>query len=77
MVFLGDDIVGIKQFAIYGRWGNRVYEEKYAEATRNVKGWIGEFKDRPLDSGVYVYKVIIEVCPGVTKIKAGTLTLIR
>lgn len=76
-VFISGSISGVKEFEIYNRWGNRVYEEAYANAQAEIIGWTGTFKDKPMQAGIYVYKVVLELCGGREKIEHGTITLIE
>lgn len=76
-VFLDNGIVGVKKFEIFDRWGNRVYEEKHENSVKELIGWNGRYKNQLLNPAVFMYKVTIEIYPGVTIIDHGTLTLIR
>lgn len=76
-VFLDDMVYGVKNYEVFDRWGNRVYEEAYANGIRDMKGWNGEYRGFPMYPAVFMYKATIEVHPGVYVIEHGTLTLIR
>ncbi|RYZ50778.1 MAG: gliding motility-associated C-terminal domain-containing protein, partial [Sphingobacteriales bacterium] len=62
----------LKSFAIYNRWGNKVFETSDINA-----GWDGSFKGKPQPMGVYVY-VAEAVTPSGRKFtKRGNITLLR
>lgn len=75
--FLGREVEGLLIFEVFDRWGNRVYQEYYQEATRNIRGWNGKYKDRLLNPAVFVYRIVIEIRPGRLKNFTGTITIIR
>lgn len=60
------------EFRVYNRYGQMVYN------TANMNsGWDGTYKGRPLEKGVYYYKISIFFLDGTTKHFNGELTLIR
>ncbi|MBS1772272.1 MAG: gliding motility-associated C-terminal domain-containing protein [Bacteroidetes bacterium] len=62
----------LKNFAIYNRWGQKVFE------TNDInKGWDGKYKDEAQPMGVYVYTVEAVTPTGRVFSKQGNLTLIR
>lgn len=50
----------IKQFAIFDRWGNMVYQGFDLPINETQIGWDGRYKGSELNSGIYVYFVEIE-----------------
>jgi gliding motility-associated-like protein len=62
----------LKSFAIYNRWGVKVFE------TSDInQGWDGRFKNDPQPMGVYVYTVEALTPTGRRFVKQGNITLIR
>ncbi len=60
------------EFRVYNRYGQMVYN------TANMNsGWDGTYKGRPLEQGVYYYKISIFFLDGTTKHFNGELTLLR
>jgi hypothetical protein len=61
-------------YSVYNRWGEKVFE------TTNVdlnECWDGTYKDKPLNSGVFVYKLIVTLVDGTNIEESGNVTLIR
>jgi gliding motility-associated-like protein len=65
-----DECTEIKVFAIYDRWGEKVFE------TNEQKGWKGFFKGKPAPMAVYLYYAEM-ITPWGIKIHKGTFTLVR
>jgi gliding motility-associated-like protein len=65
-----DECTEVIIFAIYDRWGEKVFE------TNQLKGWNGYFKGRPAPKGVYVYYTKLKTPWGI-KEHQGSFTLIR
>ncbi len=58
---------------VYNRWGQKIFETK--EVTQ---GWEGNIKDKPLDSGTYIYQLQYKKSGTNTIVrKSGTVVLIR
>jgi gliding motility-associated-like protein len=68
----GTDCIDRFHLEIFDRWGNRVFE-----SYDHDRCWDGTFKDRPLDPGVYVYKIDAVSYQGKIMNKQGNITLIR
>ncbi len=65
-----DECTEIKVFAIYDRWGEKVFE------TNQQKGWNGFYKGKPAPPSVYLYYAEL-ITPWGIKIHKGNFTLIR
>jgi gliding motility-associated-like protein len=59
-------------YAIYNRWG-----EKGFETTDPLVCWDGTYKGKPMNSGVFAYKLVATLFDGTTVEESGNLTLIR
>lgn len=66
-------ISNIEQFAVYNRWGQKVYDG----TLNNFKGWDGTFKSMPQTVGVYVYYITARDFFDHPLEYKGNLTLIR
>ncbi len=65
-------IAVLNSFAIYDRWGVKVFE------TNNIsEGWDGKFNSTPQPEGVYVYQIDAVTATGKKFVKVGNVTLIR
>jgi gliding motility-associated-like protein len=58
---------------IYDRWGHQVF---YSDEL--AKGWDGTLDDKPLKSGIYVYRIYVtEFLTNLSFQETGTLNLFR
>jgi gliding motility-associated-like protein len=76
---LGDEgqIVMVKRFVIYNRWGELVHQESAFLPNDPSKGWDGYFRSDLMNPGVFVYAAEIEFIDGVTKLYTGDVTLMK
>ena len=71
-------IENILSMQIFDRWGSLVFEQSnFVPDNAFTIGWKGDFKDRPLDSGIYVYQILIAFEDGRTKLASGDIMLFR
>ncbi|MFN5878355.1 MAG: gliding motility-associated C-terminal domain-containing protein, partial [Flavobacteriales bacterium] len=61
-------------FAIYNRWGEKVFETTDVSLT---ECWDGTFKGKSLNSGSFVYKLIVTLTNNEVIEESGNITLIR
>ena len=59
-------------FQIFDRWGEMVFE-----STDIQTGWDGNFRERPMQSGNYVYKLSMQWYDDTIYNASGSLTLVR
>ena len=59
-------------FQIWNRWGQLVYS-----SSDPTKGWDGNFKGTPAQTGVYAYLIDYTTTGGEEKVLKGNVTLIR
>ncbi len=67
----------IQTLSIYNRWGGRVYQEEIDGPLEAVIGWDGTLNDRPVDPGVYVYVIVLEMPDGERRVLKGSVTVVR
>ena len=60
------------KFAIYARWGEKVFETNDKRI-----GWDGRYKGQLLPMDVYAYTLDVELADGKKVRKTGDITLIR
>lgn len=65
-------VVELKRFAVYNRWGTKVFE-----TTDIHEGWNGTYKGAEQPTGVFVYTIEAVTPAGQTITKQGNVTLIR
>jgi len=81
-VYVGIDVAKIKQFAIYDRWGDQVFQVgEYIPTPGNIvdatKSWDGSVRGDKGQVGVYVWYCEVEFIDGQTKLFKGDVTLMR
>lgn len=76
-IFGGEDVVQIKSFRVFDRWGNAVHE--YFDFLPNTpsSGWDGSVRGDKANPGVYVYYAEILFKDGETILYKGDVTLFR
>jgi gliding motility-associated-like protein len=77
LVMTGDDVINIKTFMIFDRWGNRIYESGPFPPNDFNYGWDGRVDGEPMDVGVYVFFAELELDDGRTHLMEGDVTLVR
>ena len=76
-VFADDNVVKVNTFAIYDRWGERLFiREKFAP-NDPFFGWDGTYKGQNMNSGVYVWYAEVEFADGETVVFKGDVTIAR
>jgi gliding motility-associated-like protein len=71
------DILMIKDFSIFNRYGQRVFHSTDIPPNNPVYGWNGTFGGKDLASGTFVYMVNIEFTDNHRELFKGNITLIR
>lgn len=73
----GTDVTVIKDFSIYSRWGQKVFEKKNVIPNTPVHGWDGRVNGKEAETATYVYSVNIQLANGLEKLYKGTVILIK
>ena len=74
----GFEVVSVKSFQIFDRWGGLLYDNQTAFPLDDVKsGWDGSSENKPLDTGAYLYQMNIEFIDGEVVLFAGEINLMR
>ncbi len=76
-IYGGNDVVRIKKFIVFDRWGNLLYERGEFQPNDPQYGWDGKFNSRDVSVGVYVYYAEIEFIDGFTEVFEGDITVLR
>jgi len=71
------DIKELRDFHIYNRLGNVVFEAHNTPANDRSYGWDGNVNGKPSPMGTYAYFATVEFLDGTTQLVKGTVTLIR
>ena len=67
----------IRDFEIFDRWGELLFRNTGFLPNNESEGWNGQFKDKRVGSGVYVYRFEVEFIDGRIEQHKGSFTLIR
>ena len=73
----GKDIIAIKSFLVYNRWGQKVFETINSQPNLPTAGWNGKINSGDAEPGTYVYAINIAFANGTEKLYKGTVVLIR
>lgn len=76
-VVAGKEVVNVKQFQIFNRWGEKVFEKNNVRANEYTGGWDGNYKGQKAAAGTYVYLIQIQLQDGNTEMYKGNITIIR
>jgi gliding motility-associated-like protein len=77
MIYAGGNVKGVREFLIFDRWGEKVFEDYDFLPNDPQHGWAGMFKGKPMDPAVFVYKAEIEYVDGAVEVFYGDATLVR
>jgi gliding motility-associated-like protein len=70
-------VVNIRQFQIFNRWGEPVYEVYNFQPNDPTYGWDGSFRGELMNSAVFVWFIEVEFVDGSVEIFEGDVTLFR
>jgi len=73
----GKQDIKVVRFRIYDRWGEMVYEAIDFPVNDQASGWDGNFRDKPLNGGVFLWHLEVEYVDGTREVFRGETTLIR
>ncbi|NJL75888.1 MAG: hypothetical protein HC892_13555 [Saprospiraceae bacterium] len=65
----------MKVFRVFDRWGNSLLERTDVHTNNPEDGWNGNYKDRPILPGVYLWKADIVNKAGKIVSKQGEVNL--
>ncbi|RME98520.1 MAG: hypothetical protein D6772_08915, partial [Bacteroidetes bacterium] len=77
VVFGSEAVEEIEQFVIFDRWGNQVHESGGFAPNTDEVAWDGQYRDQPLNAGVFVYVVKFRLTNGQVIQQAGEVLLMR
>jgi len=74
----GDDqVVMVKSFLVYDRWGEKVFDVKDTAPNEASLGWDGNFGGQPANTGIYGWVLEVELSDGSIQVLKGNTTLFR
>ncbi|WP_026211381.1 T9SS C-terminal target domain-containing protein [Lewinella cohaerens] len=77
IVFGGPEVVLIKNFRVFNRWGDLLFEAKELLPNSNTMTWDGRYQGEILGSDVFVWSAEIEFIDGVTLDYSGDVLLLK
>lgn len=70
-------LIEIEACSIYDRWGNQVFDRSHFQSNDPSYAWDGTSHGKPLNSGVFAYRLSVVFRDGVSVFYSGDITLIR
>ncbi len=77
MIFSGPQVVKIREFQVFDRWGEPVFTYFNIPPNDPAYGWDGTYRDQLMDAAVFAYFAIIEFVDGSTQLVKGDVLLMR
>lgn len=69
--------IRIEYFQVFDRWGELVYERRDFMTNDATDGWDGQFRDQPLNGGVFIWQAQVQYPDGKSEKLNGQTTLLR
>jgi gliding motility-associated-like protein len=76
-VIAGKDVKQVKQFQVFNRWGQKMFERTNGKTNDISFGWNGYYNGQLVAQGTYVYQIVIELLTGELEIHKGNISVIR
>jgi gliding motility-associated-like protein len=76
-VMAGPDVVALKDFSIFNRWGMKVFQVQNVAPNNPLFGWDGRIKGKEAPPESYVYYATVTFINGAQQVYKGTVVLIR
>ena len=76
-IYAGASVLNLKSLHIFDRWGDMVYALDEAVPVNAWPGWDGNFREEPVNPGVFVYYLEVELVNGEVVLVSGDLTVVR
>ena len=67
----------IKEITLYNRWGEVLFHQQNLPASALPYGWDGTYQGKPVSTGLYAYRIKVELTNGETSQYTGAVTLLR
>ena len=77
MVYGGKDVLTVKTFKIFNRWGELLIEHNNFPPNDFTYAWNGKMDNQQLNSNVFIYYVEVEFLDGWSQVYQGDVTLVR
>lgn len=77
MIYAGEQVANIKQFLVFSRWGETVYQYYDFQPNNPTYGWDGTHRGETMNPAVFVWYAVVEFIDGSEKLLEGDVTLVR
>lgn len=77
MIYAGKEVERIKDFLVFDRWGETVYQYFDFEPNNPAYGWDGTLRGERMNPAVYAWFAIVEFKDGTEVLLEGDVTLMR
>ncbi len=77
MIFSGKEVVNIKKFLVFDRWGETVYEYFNFVPNNPAYGWDGTLRGETMNPAVFAWFAVVEFLDGSEVLLEGDVTLVR
>ncbi len=78
-MFFGDasKVDKVLDFKVFNRWGILLFSDITVQINNETTGWDGKFKNKEVESGIYVYYLKVQLKDGTMIEEKGDVTLMR
>jgi gliding motility-associated-like protein len=76
-VFGGREVVSVRQFKVFSRWGALVFVQKDFQPNQVTAGWDGTFKGKELKPDVFAWFAEIEFVDGAVVVYEGDVAMVK
>ena len=76
-IYSTPQLSSINLFEVYNRWGELVFREIDVDSQNLSRGWVGTFKDRKVNSGVFSWVAKLEYINGEVQLVSGSITVMN
>ncbi len=77
LLYAGLDVVNVRAFRIFDRWGNLVFFAQNFQPNDPNFGWDGTFEGRLMNPAVFVWRADVDFLDGTSDVFFGEVTLVR
>ncbi|MBI1226780.1 MAG: T9SS type B sorting domain-containing protein [Bacteroidetes bacterium] len=77
MIYAGKEVQKIKEFLVFDRWGETVWEYHNFEPNNPAYGWDGRHRNELMNPAVFVWFAVVEFIDGSEVLLEGDVSLMR
>jgi len=77
MIFSSDDVLQVKSFLVFSRWGETVFEYYDFVPNNPAFGWDGKHRGEPLNPAVFAWFAVVEFVDGEEVLFEGDVSLVK